>query len=124
MEGKDLNAIYDGYTFMPFLMGHSYASNFQHYLNYEPHANNHLIPQYGLFARWYFGRVLKSQMQMGEKYTSFKKSHGPPYYQVNPRYKPLEHNEFLQKRDIPLSEVRMFEPKPRIALQDHHDHHH
>lgn len=72
MEGRELNAIYDGYTFMPFLLGHSYASNFQHLYNYEPHSMNHMIPQYGLIASWYFGSMMKSQMKMGEKYTSFK----------------------------------------------------
>lgn len=80
MEGKELNAIYNGYTFMPFILGHSYASNFQHFYDYEAAPLNHAVPQYGIFARWYFGRVMKSQMQMGEKFTSFKKSHGPPYY--------------------------------------------
>ncbi len=28
LQGKDSNAIYDGYTYMPFLLGNSYASNF------------------------------------------------------------------------------------------------
>ena len=120
MEGRDLNAIYDGYTFLPFLLGHSYATNFQHLYNYEPHSLNHLIPQYGLFARWYFGRMMKSQMAMGEKFTSFKKTHGPPHYKWNPRYVPLEHNDYLQSRNIPLSEVRMFEPKVRVAHEEHH----
>ena len=120
MEGKELNAIYDGYTFMPFLMGHSYATNFQHLYDFEPHALNHMIPQYGLMARWYFGRMMKSQMAMGEKFTSFKKTHGPPYYNWNPRYVPLEHNDYLISRNIPVSEVRMFEPKVRVAHEDHH----
>lgn len=105
---------------MPFYLGHSYASNFQHYHDYEPHSMNHLIPHYGIFARWYFGRMLKMQMQMGEKFTSFKKTHGPPNYQWDARYDPLEHNEYLKCKNIPLSEVRMFEPKARVS----HDHHH
>lgn len=28
LDGKECNGIYDGYTYMPFLLGHSYASNF------------------------------------------------------------------------------------------------
>jgi hypothetical protein len=121
MEGKELNAIYDGYTFMPFYLGHSYASNFQHLHDYEPHSMNHAIPHYGLFSRWYFGRMMKGQMAMGEKFSNFKQSHGPPYYNFNPRYVPLEHNDYLKSRQIPLEEVRMFEPKARI-VQDHHHH--
>jgi len=119
MEGKELNALYDGYTFMPFLLGHSYATSFQHLYDYEPHALNHLIPQYGIFARWYFGRMLKSQMAMGEKFSSFKKTHGPPYYQWNPRYVPLEHNDFLKNKNIPISEVRQFEPHARVEAHHH-----
>jgi hypothetical protein len=119
MEGHELNAIYDGYSFMPFLLGHSYATSFQHYHDYEAAALNHVIPHYGLPARWYFGRMMKSQMATGEKYASFKKSSGPPYYQFNPRYMPLEHNDYLQKRGISLDQVRQFEPKARV----HHAHH-
>jgi hypothetical protein len=61
-------------------------------------------------------------MKMGEKYTSFKKTHGPPYYQFNPRYVPLEHNDYLQRRNIAPSEVRQFEPKIRLVHDDHHHH--
>ena len=28
LEGKELNGIYDGYTYMPFLLGHSYSTCF------------------------------------------------------------------------------------------------
>lgn len=120
MEGRELNAIYDGYSFMPFLLGHSYATSFSHLHDYEPATFNHVVPQYGIFARWYFGRMMKSQMQMGEKYSSFKKTHGPPYYHWKPRYLPLEHNDYLKTRNIPLSEVRMFDPRPRVAHEEHH----
>ena len=81
---------------------------------------NHSIPHYGIFSRWYFGRMIKSQMQMGEKFSSFKKTHGPPYYHFTPRYVPLEHNDYLKSRNIPLAEVRMFEPKVRVAHEEHH----
>lgn len=60
MEGKDLNAIYDGYSFQPLFLGHTQATSFQHYLDFEPHWKNHVVPHYGIFARTYFGRVLKS----------------------------------------------------------------
>jgi sulfide:quinone oxidoreductase len=44
LEGKELNGIYDGYTFLPFLLGHSYATSFQHLYDFEPHSQNHMIP--------------------------------------------------------------------------------
>jgi hypothetical protein len=124
LEGKELNAIYDGYTFMPLFLGHSYATSFQHYYDFEPHWKNHVVPHYGLFSRAYFGRMLKSMQGEGEKYSSFKKSHGPPNYQWNPRYDSLEHNEYLQKKGVNLNEVRQFPPKVQIAHhdEDHHTH--
>jgi len=47
LDGKDCNGIYDGATFMPFLLGHSYASNFQHLHDFEPMQMNHYVPHYG-----------------------------------------------------------------------------
>ena len=44
LQGKEINGIYDGYTFMPFLLGHSYASNFQHLHDFEPAPMNHWVP--------------------------------------------------------------------------------
>jgi len=123
LEGKELNAIYDGYTFMPFLLGHSYASSFTHLHNYEPHPKNHIVPHFGVFSRFYFGRMMKSMQSQGEKYSSFKKTQGPPYYHFNPRYMPLEHNDYLQKKGISINEVRMFEPKVRVTHDDHHGGH-
>lgn len=120
MNGKELNAIYDGYTFMPFLLGHSYASNFQHYYDYEPAAMNHWVPHYGIFAKQYFGRIIKSEMQVGEKFSSFKKNNGPPYYHFSQRFDPLEKNEYLLRKNIDLSEVKMFEPKQRFVDAHHH----
>jgi len=110
MEGKELNAIYDGYTFLPLFLGHSYATSFQHFYDFEPHWKNHMVPHYGIFSRIYFGRMLKSCQGQDEKYGSFKKTHGPPYGHFNPRYLPLEHNDFLQKKGVNLSDVRMYTP--------------
>lgn len=44
MEGKELNGVYDGYSYMPFYMSHSHASNFQHTWNYEAAPKNHWVP--------------------------------------------------------------------------------
>lgn len=50
MEGKELNAIYDGYTFFPMWTGNQYMTSFSHYYDWEPHAMNHVVPHYGLFS--------------------------------------------------------------------------
>jgi hypothetical protein len=54
MEGKELNGIYDGFSYMPFYLSHSNATCFQHLWNYEPAKNNHWVPNYGLFSDYYF----------------------------------------------------------------------
>jgi hypothetical protein len=45
-------------------------------------------------------------MQQDEKYSSFKKTHGPPYYQFNKRYGPIEHDAYLQSKGVPVSSLR------------------
>ena len=106
MEGKDLNGIYDGYTYMPFYMSHSHATCFQHLWDYEAAPKNHWVPSYGLFARRYFGFQMKSNLKQGEVYTSFKKTHGPPHNHFNPRYDELEHNEYLMHKNVSADSLR------------------
>jgi len=123
MHGKDLNAIYDGYSFLPFYLGHTYASSFQHYLDFEPAPKNHMVPHYGIFSRFYFGRLMKSSVGSAEKYSSFKKTSGPPYYHFNPRFGPVEHDPFLARRGIPAGSTRLYEPKVKFHDTDpHHGH--
>jgi len=54
--------------------------------------------------------MLKSMLNADEKYSSFKKTHGPPHYHYNPRYMPLEHNDYLQSKGVNIDEVKQFEP--------------
>lgn len=54
MEGKELNGVYDGYSYMPFYLSHSNANCFQHTWGYEPAPKNHWVPSYGLFSQRYF----------------------------------------------------------------------
>lgn len=122
LHGKPLNAIYDGYSFQPLYLGHTYATSFQHYHDFEPHWKNHVIPHYGIFSRFYFGRILKSQVAQDEKYSSFKKSYGPPFYSFNPRVVPVEHDSFLARRGIPATSTKLHEP--RTVIEDHHHDHH
>lgn len=88
--------------------------------DYEPHWKNHVVPTYGLYSRFYFGRMLKSCSGEGEKYSSFKKNYGPPHYHYNPRYMPLEHNDYLKKKGVALSEIRMHTPKRQLELAPAH----
>jgi len=106
VHGREVNAVYDGYTFLPMLLGHSYATSFSHTHDYEPTTWNHFVPHHGIFSKVYFGRMLKSQLGSVEKYTSFNKDHGPPYGHFPAEYDALEHNEYLQGRGVTPEQVR------------------
>jgi hypothetical protein len=118
LEGKELNGIYDGYTFLPFLVGHSYASSFTHHHDFEPSGMNHVVPHYGVFSNFYFGRMIANGLAQGESYSSFKKNMGPPYKHFNPRYPPAEHNDYIKRKGINMSEINKFDPK--MLVEAHH----
>jgi hypothetical protein len=63
--------------------------------------------------------MLKSTQGQDEKYSSFKKNFGPPFYHFNPRVAPVDHDPFLARRGIPAASMRIFEPRDRMGL-DHH----
>lgn len=95
LEGKDCNAIYDGYQYMPFYLGTTYGAGFSHLHDYEPAPTNDATPHFGIFSNLYFNYMMSNQQKMGEKYTGFAKSQGPPHYHYPARYDELEHNEYL-----------------------------
>lgn len=100
LKGQSLNAIYDGYTWMPVLMGQTTSTSFTHLYGHEPHAMNHLIPHHGIFGRLHFKQMCRSMVGVAGKYTGFKKNYGPPHWQYNPRYDDVEHNEYLEKKGV------------------------
>lgn len=44
MEGKELDGVYDGYSYFPLMMSHSHGTGFSHTWDYEPTAKNHAVP--------------------------------------------------------------------------------
>ena len=56
LHGKDCNAIYNGYSYMPFFNGVNRASGFSHLHDYEPETMNHCMPAYGIFGELYMRR--------------------------------------------------------------------
>ena len=79
IEGKDVNGVYDGFSYQPLLLGVNYATCFQHLHDYEAAPKNHWVPHYGVFSQRYFHYMMKSEMSSSVAYTSFAKNHGPPY---------------------------------------------
>jgi hypothetical protein len=106
LHGKECNAIYDGYTYMPFLNGTRYASGFEHLHDYEPASMNHPMPAYGIFGQLYLRRHMKSSTSTATGYAGLKKDHGPPHYYYSAVHDPLSHNQYLNSKQIPLEEVR------------------
>ena len=125
LEGKDCNAIYDGYQYMPFYLGSTFGGGFSHLHDFEPASTNDSVPHYGIFSRLYFSYMMKNQQGMGEKYTSSAKNQGPPHYHYAARYDELEHNEYLQARQIEPNEVRHPNAQRRLepaVCTSHEDH--
>jgi hypothetical protein len=114
-----LNAIYDGYTHFPLWLGQKYATAFAHHWDYEPAKNNHVVPSYGIFSHLYFRYYLKTTVAHNAKYTGFKPNNGPPHWHFNHRYQPLEHNEYLSRKGIPMDQVRQFPPREIMHLEHH-----
>jgi len=106
IEGKDVNGVYDGYSYQPLILGHSYATGFSHTHDFEPTPTNHWAPHYGIFAQRYFHYALKGEHKASVKYTDFKKNHGPPYSRFPKEYDELEHNEYLNGQGITAEQVR------------------
>ena len=108
LDGKELNAIYDGYQFIPLFLGHSYATSFSHTHDFTPAPRNHWIPHYGIFSNQYFKRMTKDSQKAAEKYTSFKKNAGPPHYHFAARYMPLKANDYLISQGVRMEDVVQF----------------
>lgn len=98
LKGKSLNAIYNGYTWMPLLMGQTTSTSFTHLYDYEPHPRNHLVSHHGIFGKLQFKLLCRGLVGTAAKYSGFKKNYGPPHWQYNARYDEVEHNEYLQKK--------------------------
>lgn len=115
-----MNGVYDGYSFFQLYLGHSYATNFSHYHDFEPTSKNHSIPHHGIASRLYFDYLHRTLLRQGEKYSNFKKTSGPPHYSFNPVYMPLEEQDYAKRKGLTEGDVKMFEPKTRVEHQAHH----
>jgi len=115
IEGKDVNAIYDGYTFQTLVLGTNYATSFSHLHDFEAAPRNHWVPHYGIFARTYFNNIMKGELDSSIAYTNFKKNHGPPYNRWAQEFDELEHNEYLQTHGVAPEEVRHPAAQARVA---------
>jgi sulfide:quinone oxidoreductase len=114
MHGRDVNGIWDGYSWMPFYMGHTYAAGFSHNHDFEPAAMNHATPSHGIFSKFYYKKVILNDNQgAAKKYNN--KDHGPPHYRYSAEMDALEHNEVLQAKGIAPEEVRHPAAQARMA---------
>ena len=94
LHGRECNAVYDGYTYMPFYMGTRYGTYFSHNHDFEPSTKNHMIPGYGAFGRMGIGIGMRHASWTADGYSGMKKTHGPPHKMGwwPAIYDPLENN--------------------------------
>lgn len=115
MEGRECNAVYNGYSYYPFYMSYSHATCMSHTWDFEPAPNNHWVSGYGLFGAGYFNYQMGNNLKAGIAYTSFKKNHGPPHQHFNASYDPLEHNEYLQEKGVDVEALRNHHKKGGVV---------
>jgi len=117
MQGKELNGVYDGYSYQPFLLGDNHATNFSHLHDFEPAPLNHTIPHYGFLTNRYFGRYIKMVTNQDSSYSGFTKNHGPFMNgYVSKEYDEPEHNEYLQEKGLD-PQVLVHPSKRQLAPQ-------
>ena len=114
LHGRDCNAIYDGYSYMPMYLGHSYCTAFSHLHDFEPAPKNHMVPHYGIFSRYYFGKQISSSAKEAAAYSDGAKNHGPPHFHYSALHDDLDHNELLAAKGISADEVRHTNAHARI----------
>jgi hypothetical protein len=70
--------------------------------------------------------MMKEQQKQGDKYSSFKKDHGPPYGHWSQEFDELKDNEYLQQKGIAISDVvhPNFEARAAAAESAPVAHHH
>jgi len=106
MQGKDVNGVYDGYSYQGLVLGTDKMTGFSHLHDFEPTATNHWCPHFGLPATLYFHYSLTQCHKASVAYTDFQKNHGPPSKGYPKEYDELEHNEYLQAHGIEAEDVR------------------
>jgi len=120
LQGKDCNAVYDGYTYFPLWTGNMSATSFAHKHDFEPDTWNHYIPNVGVLSRYYRFWQQWQFARQAPQYGSHEKDNGPPFGYFPAEYDELEHNEYLQTHQIPLEHVR--HPDATRRLESHEEH--
>lgn len=91
---------------MPFYLSYNNMTSFQHLWDYEPAPYNDWIPKYGVFSYAYMQQMMSANMKETEKFTSFKKTVGPPNYWYPVEYDPLDKNEYLLSKEVDVEKIK------------------
>jgi hypothetical protein len=123
LEGKNLDAVYNGASYQMQLISPEYSTSFSHLHNFEPASDNHQVPHYGIFAaahNWWYDTKEKDK---GKVYGNADKNVGPPHFRYPEHVYPMEINDYLVARDISAEDVRSlgphYEPKSLIESGSH-----
>lgn len=118
LEGRDFNAVYEGYS--SFAVNHSIDRQwiFSHYYNYKPSFGNFYVPRFfGLFAykfknsleKQYFSKVFQS-----------KPNYGYPWLQKNRYFRPLEENRFMKQNGLKREDIMIHSAQPPVLSFHQH----
>lgn len=102
-------------------------TSFSHLHDFEAAPYNHIVPHWGIFSKWYLGRVTKSEVKVADNSGSYNKNQGPPYYRWSAEYDELEHNTLVKEKGLTKEDLvnpryveRMAHHVPHEAVAAHH----
>jgi len=125
LEGREMKAVYEGYSCYNVNHAVDKLWTFKHYYNYQPTAWNFYIPR---FLGWP-AFILKSKMEKNyfAKLYSKKPNFGYPYLQKDKYFRPIQENKFLASKGLSVKDVFPHEyVKPTLSYEAHghgHEHH-
>jgi hypothetical protein len=123
LEGREMRAVYEGYSAYSVLHSIDRLWMFKHYYDYKPTEFNFYIPRF----LGYLGFKLKNMLerQYFSRIYSKKPNAGYPYIQKDRFFRPIEENRFLKNNRLSVKDVfpHHYE-KPVLSYEAHgHGHH-
>jgi hypothetical protein len=122
LEGREMKAVYEGYS--SFVIHHSMDRiwSFKHRYNYQPTAFNFYIPR---FLGW-FAFKLKNSLERNylAKIYQKKLNNGYPYLQKDRYFRLFNDNRFVKENKLTIKDVFPHEYiKPVLSYEGHHETH-
>lgn len=95
LKGQEANGIWDGFSQQVLHLGTRQSTIFSHRHEFEPTTMNHWAVHFGPLSSFYQRLSARQQLNAGDHYLNYKKSHGAPHNNWPQAFDELEHNEYL-----------------------------